>query len=81
MRDPLCFAELQPASAASFLAAAPRLADPLSLGKIRSDLPVYLFSGSKDPMGQQLQGVESLIERYRMAGLHDISKTSTRMLQ
>jgi alpha-beta hydrolase superfamily lysophospholipase len=32
--DPLCFAELQPASLASFLGAAPRLADPASLRKI-----------------------------------------------
>src|SRR5262252_10021863 len=47
--DPLCFAELQPASFASFLAAARRLSDLRSLGKIRDDLPIYLFSGSEDP--------------------------------
>ena len=74
MHDPLCFADLQPRSALSFLAAAPRLADPLSLRTIRPDLPTYLFSGSKDPVGRQLQGVEALIERYRKAGLHDMSK-------
>jgi hypothetical protein len=28
-----------------------RLSDPVSLGKIRADLPLYLFSGSEDPVG------------------------------
>jgi alpha-beta hydrolase superfamily lysophospholipase len=71
--DPLCFAQLQPRSFASFLAAAPKLSDPANLGKIRPDLPVYLFSGSEDPVGQQLEGVRLLIERYRKSGIHNIS--------
>jgi len=70
--DPLCFEQLQPTSFASFLAAAPRLSDPASLRKIRGDLPIYLFSGSKDPVGQQLEGVRTLIERYRQASIRDI---------
>jgi alpha-beta hydrolase superfamily lysophospholipase len=71
--DPLCFGALQSASAESFLAASDRLADPFALSKIRPDLPVYLFSGSDDPVGQQLEGVRTLIERYRKAGIRDIS--------
>jgi alpha-beta hydrolase superfamily lysophospholipase len=74
INDPLCFPDLKPTSFASFLAAAPRLADPVRLGRIRGDLPIYLFSGSEDPVGQQLEGVQLLIERYRKAGLHDISR-------
>ena len=70
--DPLCFPELQPASFASFLAAAPRLADRAALRRIRRDLPVYLFSGSEDPVGQQLRGVRLLIERYRAAGVRNV---------
>lgn len=73
MNDPLCFAALQPASIASFFAAACALSCPSTLRKIRSDLPVYLFSGSEDPVGQQLEGVRILIERYRAAGIRDIS--------
>ena len=60
MNSPLCFAQLQPASLASFLAAAPRLSDPDNLRGIRKDLPIYVFSGSEDPVGQQLQGVRVL---------------------
>src|SRR5262249_45654766 len=56
INDPLCFAALQPASYASFFASAPRLSDPISLHKIRDDLPIYLFSGSADPVGQRLEG-------------------------
>jgi alpha-beta hydrolase superfamily lysophospholipase len=73
MNDPLCFAELQTKAFASFLGAAPELSDPLRLRNIRDDLPIYLFSGSEDPVGQQRDGVELLIRRYEKAGLYDIS--------
>jgi alpha-beta hydrolase superfamily lysophospholipase len=73
MSDPLCFADLQPASSASFLRAAPWLAIPVNLRKIRPDLPIHLLSGTDDPVGQQLKGVQVLIERYRLAGVRDIS--------
>jgi len=72
INDPLCFAQLQPSSYASFLGAARLLSDPVSLHKIRDDLPIYLFSGSEDPVGEQLEGVEVLIERYHKAGIYDI---------
>src|SRR5262245_4639634 len=73
INDPLCFAQLQPAASASFFAAAHRLADPASLCKIREDLPIYLFSGSEDPVGQQLQGVQVLIQRYQNAAVYDVT--------
>jgi len=73
MRDPLCFGTLQPASMHSFLAAAPRLANPRRLRGIRRALPIYIFSGSEDPVGQQLEGIRILMGRYRSAGLWNIS--------
>jgi alpha-beta hydrolase superfamily lysophospholipase len=73
MADPRCFEDLQPDSLVSFLGTAPRLYDPAALGKIRRDLPIYLFSGSEDPVGQQLRGLHKLIGRYRDAGLRDIA--------
>ncbi|MDH2385502.1 alpha/beta hydrolase [Bradyrhizobium sp. CER78] len=73
IKDPLCFAALQPDSLASFLGSAGRLADPLALSKVRRGLPVYLFSGSEDPVGQHLAGVKLLIERYQAAGLRDLA--------
>jgi len=73
INDPLCFAALRPDSLASFLGSASRLADPDALAKIRSNLPVYLFSGSEDPVGQHLAGVRLLMERYSTAGLRDVT--------
>ena len=73
MNEPLCFPTLQPKSTESFLAASARLADTDALSKIRSGLPIYLFSGSEDPIGQQLPGIRTLIERYRQAGIRNVS--------
>ena len=39
----------------------PALADPGRLGQIRRHLPVYVFSGTKNPVGQQLAGVSVMI--------------------
>lgn len=73
MRDPLCFGTLQPASTKSFMSAAPKLANPRRLRLIRRALPIYFFSGSEDPVGEQLEGVQILMGRYRRAGLSNIS--------
>ena len=73
MKDPLCFGALQPAANESFFAASSELADPSRLRQIRQDLPIYLFSGSEDPVGQQLEGVRLLIDRYHQAGIRDIN--------
>ena len=73
INDPLCFPDLQRAAFVSFLAAAPQLADAHRLQNMREDLPVYLISGSDDPVGEQLDGVNLLIYRYEKAGLYDVS--------
>jgi alpha-beta hydrolase superfamily lysophospholipase len=73
INDPLCFTSLKPESMQSFVDAFPRLADPREIRKVRDDLPVYIFSGSDDPVGQRLEGVRVLIDRYRSAGLTSIT--------
>jgi alpha-beta hydrolase superfamily lysophospholipase len=67
INDPLCFQSLKPESMQSFVDAFPRFADPREVRKVRDDLPVYIFSGGDDPVGQQLAGVRTLIDRYRSA--------------
>ena len=71
--DPLCFPSLKPRSMESFVDAFPRLADATEIRKVRMDLPIYIFSGSEDPVGQRLEGVRALIERYRAAGITSMS--------
>jgi alpha-beta hydrolase superfamily lysophospholipase len=73
INDPLCFPSLKTESMQSFLDAFPRLADPREIRKVRDDLPVYIFSGGDDPVGQKLEGVRVLIDRYRSAGLTSIA--------
>ena len=73
IHDPLCFPALQARSMQSFLDAWRRLADPRELRKVREDLPIYIFSGSDDPVGQQLNGVQVLMDRYRNAGLASVA--------
>ena len=71
--DPLCFPALRPASMESFLDAFPGLADPREIRKVRPALPIYILSGSDDPVGQRLEGVRALENRYRSAGMASIS--------
>ena len=73
INDPLCYPSLKPDSMQSFSDAFPRLGDPRELLKMQRDLPVYIFSGSDDPVGQRLEGVRVLIDRYRSAGLTALS--------
>jgi len=73
IHDPLCFPALHARSTQSFLDAWRRLADPRALRNVREDLPIYIFSGSDDPVGQQLEGVQVLMDRYRNAGMASIA--------
>src|SRR5262249_29602464 len=73
INDPLCFPSLNPDSMRSFWGAFPSLADPREIRKVRDDLSVYIFSGGEDPVGQRLEGVRVLTDRYRSAGLSSIA--------
>jgi alpha-beta hydrolase superfamily lysophospholipase len=50
-----------------------RAADPAELKHIRPDLPIYLFAGDKDPLNGDLAFLQVLIERYRAAGVKDVT--------
>ena len=51
----------------------PRLADLQEIRKVPGDLPLHIFAGSDDPVGQRLEGVRVLIDRYHSAGLASIT--------
>lgn len=46
---------------------------PALLAAVRSDLPLYVAVGEADPVNGQLALVHALVERYRAAGLTDIT--------
>jgi alpha-beta hydrolase superfamily lysophospholipase len=68
------FHRLSPIQCSRFWTHSRRLADPREIRKVRDDLPVYIFSDSDDPIGQRLEGVRVLIDRYRSAGLTSIAQ-------
>lgn len=68
--DPKCGFSVTPASMQSMVAALLPTAAPEVVAKIRKDLPVYFFSGDKDPVGgPDLCFLATLVERYKARGL------------
>jgi alpha-beta hydrolase superfamily lysophospholipase len=73
--DPLCGFDLPDATVPALFGAARRLADPTELAHIRPDLPILLVSGRADPLAGNGQLVELLAQRYRDAGVGDVTVT------
>ncbi len=73
--DPWCGFDLPDEMVPSLFAPAGRLADPAVLAGIRSDLPLLIASGSDDPLAGGGQLVELLGQRYRDAGVTDVTVT------
>ncbi len=46
---------------------------PSSVQKIPKDLPVFLFSGDKDPVGDNKKGVEGVYQSYLKADIRDVT--------
>jgi alpha-beta hydrolase superfamily lysophospholipase len=64
--DPYCGFPFSTQLAIDVLDALPRATSPASLAKIRKDMPVYVFSGERDPVGANIKG---LIADLKAAGL------------
>ena len=63
--DPYCGFPFSTQLAIDVLDALPSLTSPRSLARIRKDLPIYVFSGERDPVGANIQG---LIDALKGAG-------------
>jgi alpha-beta hydrolase superfamily lysophospholipase len=55
--DPLCGFPFTTQLAIDVLDALPHVTSRKSLGPIRKDLPIYVFSGERDPVGSNIQGL------------------------
>jgi alpha-beta hydrolase superfamily lysophospholipase len=71
--DPLSGFTLDAATIPAVFGSAARLADPDMLARIRSDLPILLVSGDADPLAGGGQLVEIVGQRYREAGVTDVT--------
>lgn len=71
--DPLCGFPCTVGTWQGLLDALPRLTAPAALARVRKDLPVYVFSGDRDPVGDMGRGVQKLHACYQRAGLRRVS--------
>lgn len=71
--DPRCGFGLDKAAVKAMFAAARPLAEPARMAAIRSDLPLYVAVGEADPVNGNMALVNVLVERYRAAGLADVT--------
>jgi alpha-beta hydrolase superfamily lysophospholipase len=71
--DPLCGFRIKPESRKTMYAAYARTTQPEALRRIPPALPLYLFVGDDDAIHRKLAYFTPLIERYRAAGLTDVS--------
>lgn len=71
--DPLCGFGIGAASVREMFAGARRLADPAEVARMPEDLPVYLAVGTRDPVNGALALLWALVDRYRDAGLNDVT--------
>jgi alpha-beta hydrolase superfamily lysophospholipase len=71
--DPLCGFTVNDDARASMFSAGFRTTQPAEMKKIRPDLPIYLFAGDKDPVNGNLEWLNPLVDRYRAAGVKDVS--------
>ena len=71
--DPGCGFGIDTDSARAMFAGARRGADPAQVAAIRSSLPVYIAVGEADPVNAGLALLTPLTERYKAAGLTDVT--------
>jgi alpha-beta hydrolase superfamily lysophospholipase len=71
--DPLCGFGVDGSATGDLVGASAPLGEPARLAAIRSDLPIYLFSGSDDPLAGGGALVQLVADRYREAGVQDVT--------
>jgi alpha-beta hydrolase superfamily lysophospholipase len=71
--DPRCGFGIDTGSAKAMFAGARRLADPGQVSAMRPELPVYIAVGENDPVNGGLTLLTPLTDRYREAGLSDVT--------
>jgi alpha-beta hydrolase superfamily lysophospholipase len=71
--DPRCGFGIDVDAAQDMFAGARRMADPGQVTAIRPDLPLYIAAGELDPVNANLALLHVLVDRYRAAGLTDVT--------
>lgn len=73
--DPKCGFRATNQTWVELLDALSKLSRPERLARIPKRLPILMISGGQDPLGENGEGVRALADRYRAAGLEDVTLT------
>ncbi|MBN1883013.1 MAG: lysophospholipase [Deltaproteobacteria bacterium] len=71
--DPYCGFVFSAGGFLDMLTAMPLLFKPEGVARMPKTLPIYLFSGEKDPVGNNGKGVREVYNLYKKAGIEDVS--------
>jgi alpha-beta hydrolase superfamily lysophospholipase len=72
INDPLCGTLFSAGFFRDMLWILQKIHNVLMIGKIKKSLPIYIFSGSDDPVGGMGKNVTNLVKRYKQEGIADI---------
>ncbi len=73
VNDPLCGFTVTAQALFEMLDAAVRFSSRDQIERIPKDLPIHLIAGERDPVNAGMSGIETLLQRYRDAGLRQLS--------
>ena len=71
--DPFCGTVFTAGFFYDFLGGLKCIADKREIKNVPMDLPIYIFSGDKDPVGKYGKGVLKLVKTYKQHGIEDLS--------
>lgn len=71
--DPMCGCDVSVGLFRDMLSGLDYIRKPKNVAKIRKDLPIYMFSGTKDPVGQMTAGVKKVYEIFKSVEIQDVS--------
>ena len=72
--DPLCGFGVNLSGTRAMVVSMRRTTDEQALQKIPKRLPIYVLAGDADPVNDHLRGLKPVAERYRAAGLCDVTE-------
>ena len=71
--DPFCGTVFTAGFFYDFLSGLKSIADDIEIKNVPKDLPIYIFSGDKDPVGRNGKGVLKLVKTYKKQGIKDLT--------
>jgi len=73
VKDPYCGGDFTARFYEDLLTGINAINNMKNIKRIPKDLPIYLFSGEKDPVGNKTKGVKQVFKSYQKAGIRDVT--------